>query len=157
MRDRVLPILNRTGLDTSSKDPAWLTRMAAICQEKLTTLNDIVKQTDFFFVEPSQYEEKAVQKQWKDPEAIVRLETIERTLREAKEWTTAALHADFERLGEAQGGMGKVVHPLRLALTGKSVGPGLFELAELLGKDACLRRVAQAVEFVRAGCARQVG
>ncbi len=157
LRDRVLPILNRAGLDTSSKDPAWLTRMAAICQEKLTTLNDIVKQTDFFFVEPSQYEEKAVQKQWKDPEAIVRLETIERTLREAKEWTTAALHADFERLGEAQGGMGKVVHPLRLALTGKSVGPGLFELAELLGKDACLRRVAQAVEFVRAGCARQVG
>jgi len=152
LRDRVVPILQKAGLDTSSRDSAWLTRMAAICQEKLTTLNDIVKQTDFFFVEPTHYEEKAVQKQWKDPESIARLEAIEQTLREAATWTTGALHTDFEKLGEAQGGMGKVVHPLRLALTGKSVGPGLFELAELMGRDECLRRVRRAIAFVREGC-----
>jgi len=157
LRDRVVPILHKAGLDTSTKDSAWLARMTAICQEKLTTLNDIVKQTDFFFVEPAQYEEKAVQKQWKDPEAIARLDAIEQSLRGAGDWTAAALHADFEKLGEAQGGMGKVVHPLRLALTGKSVGPGLFELAELLGREECLRRVAKAVEFVRTGCVQHVG
>jgi glutamyl/glutaminyl-tRNA synthetase len=43
------------------------------------------------------------------------------------------------------------VHPLRLALTGKSVGPGLFELAELLGRETSLKRVDAALEFVRRG------
>lgn len=155
LRDRVLPILRRNGLDTGGKDPAWLTRMAAICQEKLVTLNDIVKHTDYFFVEPAGYEEKAVQKYWKDAEAAARLDAIEGTLSNTMTWTAEALHAAFERLGETQGGMGKVVHPMRLALTGKSVGPGLFELAELLGKDACLRRMGRALEFVRAGCTQK--
>ncbi len=149
LRDRVVPILQKNGFDTGTKDPAWLTRMAAICQDKLVTLNDIVKNTDFFFAEPTHYEEKAVQKQWKDAESVARLEAIRSALAGAATWTTEALHADFEKLGDAQGGMGKVVHPLRLALTGKSVGPGLFELADLLGKDACLRRVDRAIEFVR--------
>ncbi len=156
LRDRVVPILQKQGFDTSQKDPAWLARMAQICQEKLVTLNDIVKQTDFFFVEPTSYEEKAVQKQWKDAEALPRLEAIRQTLANASAWTVEALHADVEKLGNEQGGMGKVVHPLRLALTGKSVGPGLFELAELLGKETSLRRVDKAIEFVRAGAMQQV-
>lgn len=157
LRDRVVPILQKQGFDTGAKGLEWLTRMAVICQDKLVTLNDIVKQTDFFFVEPASYEEKAVQKQWKDADALARMEAIQRTLANAAAWTTEALHADVEKLGAEQGGMGKVVHPLRLALTGKSVGPGLFELAELLGKETCLQRVGRAIEFVRAGCAQTVG
>ena len=45
-------------------------------------------------------------------------------------------------------GLGQFVHPTRLALTGKSVGPGLFELAELLGRDSCLARLRRAREYV---------
>ena len=45
--------------------------------------------------------------------------------------------------------MGQFIHPTRLALTGKSVGPGLFELAELLGRETCLARIARAIEYVR--------
>jgi glutamyl-tRNA synthetase len=56
----------------------------------------------------------------------------------------------IEELVESSGlGMGKYVHPMRLALTGKSVGPGLFELAELLGKDDCQRRMNAALSYMK--------
>jgi glutamyl-tRNA synthetase len=43
-------------------------------------------------------------------------------------------------------GSGKIIHPLRLALTGVSQGPGLFELMTVLGKETCLRRIGQALQ-----------
>ena len=46
-------------------------------------------------------------------------------------------------------GLGRLIHPTRLALTGKSVGPGLFELAALLGKESCLQRIESAIEFIQ--------
>jgi glutamyl-tRNA synthetase len=65
------------------------------------------------------------------------------------EWTHDALKGIFESLAaQAETGLGQYIHPVRLALTGKSVGPGLFELAELLGKETCLRRMGTALEYV---------
>ncbi len=146
---RVLPILERAGLDTGSKSKGWLTQMVRICKDKLATLNDIVKFTDFFFVEPAEYEEKPVKKHWRKEGALERLEIIRGVFEEADPWTAEALHEAYEALAaEADVGLGQFIHPTRLALTGKSVGPGLFELAELLGKDACRDRIARAIEYV---------
>ncbi len=146
---RVLPILERAGLDTGARSDEWLARMMRICKDKLATLNDIVKFTDFFFVEPTEYEEKPVKKHWRKDGALERLETIRRVINEADPWTSEALHEAYEAIAAEAGlGLGQFVHPTRLALTGKSVGPGLFELAELLGKDACRARVARAIEYV---------
>jgi len=47
-------------------------------------------------------------------------------------------------------GLGKVIHPVRLALSGKTVGPGFFELFDLLGRDESLARLEKAIEYVRA-------
>lgn len=96
--------------------------------EKLQTLNDIFRLTDFFFVGPAEYEEKAVKKYWQ---------------------TAGTIKTALETLASESGdGPAKFVHPLRLALTGKSVGPGLFELAELLGQAACLCRLQSAIEYL---------
>lgn len=150
LRDRVMPIMQRAGLDTAGKTPEWLARMAAICQEKIPTLNDIVAYTDFFFSEPSQYEEKAVKKQWDKPDAADRMERIAETVASVEPWTADAIKQAFESLAEQTGqALGQFVHPTRLALTGKSVGPGLFELTELLGKEAVARRFAQALSYIR--------
>lgn len=151
LRDRVAPILLHAGLDPSGKSPEWLTRMAAICQEKIPTLNDIVPYTDFFFVEPAEYDAKAVQKQWTKDGAADTLRAIRAAVADIAPWTLDALREAFERLVAASGaGLGQFVHPTRLALTGKSVGPGLFELADLLGKDTCLARLDKAIAFVEA-------
>ena len=154
LRDKVLPILHKAGYGTSGKSEAWLTRMAAICQEKIPTLNEIVPYTDFFFAAPTAYEEKAVTKQWGKPDAAEHLERIAAALARVDSvdsWEHDTLKAEFERLSAESGqGLGHYVHPTRLALTGKSVGPGLFELTELLGRDESLKRIRAAVEFIRA-------
>ena len=67
------------------------------------------------------------------------------------DWNRDALKDAYHVLGEEIGvGLGKLVHPTRLALTGKSVGPGLFELAELLGQDLCIARMHRGLDYVAA-------
>ncbi|MCC6490402.1 MAG: glutamate--tRNA ligase [Candidatus Hydrogenedentes bacterium] len=151
LRDRVVPILEKAGFDTSTRSSEWLTHMAAICQEKIPTLNDIVGYTDFFFVEPATYDEKAVKKQWEKEDALERMEKIVEVFKGIDPWNHDTIKGAFDALVEKTGvALGQFVHPTRLALTGKSVGPGLFELTELLGKDTALARMQRAIEFVRA-------
>jgi glutamyl-tRNA synthetase len=150
LRDRVLPLLRAAGFGVDSETPEWLTHMAFVCQEKIKTLNDIVPYTDFFFVEPAEYEEKAVKKQWMNPDAVPMLRMLRDTLAGVPEWTHDAIKARYEALvGETGRQIGQLIHPTRLALTGKSVGPGLFELTELLGKETSLARMDRAIEYVK--------
>jgi len=77
------------------------------------------------------------------------MEQLLETLRSLEPWTAEAMHDAYKAAAEkAEVGFGKLIHPTRLALTGKSVGPGLFELAELLGREACVKRMERAIEFV---------
>lgn len=148
--DRVLPILSKAGFNVSGKSRGWLERMVEICQEKIATLNHIVEYTDYFFNDVTTYEEKGARKQFQKPEALARMLEIADTLRDVNAWDHASLKAAFEALVARTGrGLGDYVHPTRLALTGKSVGPGLFELAELLGKEVCQQRIASAAEYIK--------
>ena len=151
LRDRLVAILEKAGFDTSSKTPAWLLELAAISQEKLPTLSRIVEIADFFFQDVAAYEEKASKKQFEKAESLLWLETALAAMEEASEWNRQALHELFEAKGqETELGLGKLVNPARLALSGKSVGPGFFELAELLGKETCLARMRRAINHVKA-------
>jgi glutamyl-tRNA synthetase len=61
------------------------------------------------------------------------------------DWTEAVLEAEVNRLAEAEGlKLGKVAQPLRAALTGSNVSPGIFEVAAILGRDETLRRIGDA-------------
>ena len=148
--DRVLPILEKQGFDVASRQRGWLERMAQICQEKIATLNNIVEYTEFFFKDVTEYEEKGVRKQFQKADALQRIIEIEEELHAVSDWNHEALKAAFEGLVAKTGrSLGDYVHPTRLALTGKSVGPGLFELAELLGKEACVERLAKAGAYIK--------
>jgi len=148
--DRLTPILETAGFDLSERSRDWLLQMTLICQEKLATLNDIVEQTDFFFVAPTEYEEKAVKKHWQKDDAAIILEQLLAAVANVEPWSHDDLKEAFKKLAENAGvGLGQLIHPTRLALTGKSVGPGLFELAELLGKDVCVNRMERALAYVR--------
>ncbi|MBI3118594.1 MAG: glutamate--tRNA ligase [Candidatus Hydrogenedentes bacterium] len=151
LRDRLVPILQRSGFDVQSKSEAWLTRLAEICHEKLPTLNHIGELAGFFFHDIDHYEEKAVKKHFQVESAADALAAVLQTFEQAEAWTAEALGASVHRMAESKGeSLGKYVHPTRLALTGKSVGPGLFELAELLGKETCLSRLKTAITHIKA-------
>ncbi|HNR30185.1 MAG TPA: glutamate--tRNA ligase [Candidatus Hydrogenedentes bacterium] len=149
-RDRILPILEAQGFDVRARTPEWLTRVAEICQGKIPTLNQIVQQTDFFFRPVTPYEEAGVKKHF-HMDGRLCLEAVLGVFASTDDWTSKTLHDAVQALADRMGtGLRKLVHPIRLALTGKTVGPGLFELAELLGKKTCLERIEDALAYIAA-------
>jgi glutamyl-tRNA synthetase len=86
-----------------------------------------------------------VKKNWK-PDSAQHLREVLGVLAGLEDFsassTEAVLRSTAERLGV---GSGKLIHPVRLAVSGRSSGPGLFEMLEVLGKDICLRRLERAI------------
>ena len=72
-----------------------------------------------------------------------------RRLQGLPEFSEPALHQLFEDLAAETGlPMGNLAQPVRLALTGRTASPGLYEIIDILGKPETLRRIAQAISFV---------
>lgn len=151
LKVRLVERLQAAGFDTAQRDDAWFTALTEVCQEKLATLNQIVELADFFFQEITEYEEKSVKKLWQAAGAAETMDQLVACMEGVSDWNRDTLKTAYHELGESLGvGLGKLVHPTRLALTGKSVGPGLFELAELLGKPTCLARMRQGRAYLEA-------
>jgi glutamyl-tRNA synthetase len=100
-----------------------------------------------------EYEEAAVKKYWeKDPEGTAgHLEALGAAL-SAATWDPLALEGALREVAERRGiSGGALIHPLRVALTGQTVSPGIFELFFLLGRETGVQRIAAAVARLRAG------
>ncbi|HKJ02622.1 MAG TPA: hypothetical protein VJ997_09210, partial [Longimicrobiales bacterium] len=113
---------------------------------------EMAEQAKPFVCEPLTFDEAAVAKHWaKDPAAtMVRLEALASMLRET-EWTESALEAALRELAQSmEVGAGKLIHPLRVAVTGQMTSPGIFEVLVLLGRARALGRVESAVRSVGA-------
>ncbi|MFH1764871.1 MAG: glutamate--tRNA ligase, partial [Gemmatimonadota bacterium] len=96
---------------------------------------------------------KAVKKHWaKDPEGTAeRLARLQESLAGAP-WDQASLEEVSRRLAEEmEVGAGNLFQPLRLALTGSSASPGIFDVLVLLGRERSLDRIGTAVNILRSG------
>ncbi len=139
----VRPLLELRGMQGGSD--TYLKDALALLKERVTTLEDFVTTGTFLFADPSAYDPEAAKKNWKSDSANhVRavLEVLAGLEVFSAASTEAALRSTAERLGI---GTGKLIHPVRLALSGRSTGPGLFEMMEVLGRDTCLRRLERAI------------
>jgi glutamyl-tRNA synthetase len=121
-------------------------RMAAVVQERVAVLGEVPAMVDFFFVEDPVIDHDSWQK------AIGRDETAAKILRAASEayatcdWSRDELHAVTAAVGESFGkGLSKAQAPIRVAVTGRRVGPPLFESLEVLGRDETRRRIDAAL------------
>jgi len=129
-------------------DDGWMGRLVQLLKVRARTVDDIADQALPFVKDALAFDEDAVAKHWmKDRDAArVRLRAVEAALR-GSEWTETALEEALRRQAEALGvGAGKLIHPLRVALTGRAASPGIFEVLVLLGTDRALGRVSEALE-----------
>ncbi len=131
-------------------------RFAAIAphiQERLTTLREVPEKIDFLFWPvgaPMDYEAAARDKAFGAEWALPLLTDVIAAYREAP-WTADDLKVSLEAVMERyEIKLGKAQAPVRVAVTGRSVGPPLFESMEVLGRDETLRRLSMAVEAVGA-------
>ena len=127
----------------------YITSVIGLMKERVVVLNDFVASCPYFFEEPVSYDEAAKSKNWK-PETAEHLLKLVIRFKSAESFTSASVEADLRATAEGlQIGAGKLIHPLRLALSGVSQGPSLFHMAEVLGKETVLRRIDLAVEKIQ--------
>jgi glutamyl-tRNA synthetase len=110
------------------------------------TTDDIVRQAKPYLTQQVEYEPEAVSKGWKDRAGSAEtLAAVQEALSSLETWDQATLEDSLKRLAETRGlSAGKLYQPMRVALTGLTVSPGIFEIMGALGRDLSLRRLADA-------------
>jgi glutamyl-tRNA synthetase len=133
------------------RDDAWWHELIELLKVRARTIPEMAVQARPYVGRDVVYDPAAVAKHWKEPErAAGQLELLAARFAGLEAFEPDALDAALRRLAEEQGvGAGKLIHPLRVALTGLSASFGIFDVARLLGRDEVLRRMRHAIEVLR--------
>jgi glutamyl-tRNA synthetase len=148
--EHILPLLTEHDLidpeqDTKQKD--YILKFIDLMKSRFRTFRQFVTLGAYFFKDPAKYEEKALRKNWKSREVNERIELLFAKLAELDDFTVVATEKVVRDVAEElEISAGKLIHPLRLAVSGYSVGPGIFELLEVLGSETVLRRIQTALQ-----------
>ena len=148
----VSPGLLKAGLvkdDTLSRDKEYVLKIIALLKPRLKRLSEISDMSRYFFRDPETYAEKAVKKHWSSPDVIEQLTNLQDQLEGVSDFNKESIEGVIRNMAEELNkGAGKIIHPLRLALTGVSFSPGIFEVMELLGKETVMNRLKTAIHFL---------
>jgi glutamyl-tRNA synthetase len=121
--------------------------IAPLAQTRMVTMNEIVALVDFLFLAEPIIDEAAWSKTFGGEEAVAMLDDAIVAFGETADWNADALKTALEAAGIARGlKLGKAQAPVRVAVTGRTVGPPLFEALELLGRDKTMARMRAAAE-----------
>ena len=150
----VTPGLVAAGLATVERleaERGWYHRVIDLVKVRARTMEDVVLQAGPYFRDQVEYDGEAVSRHWADPATVERLERLREVFASAAEWT----EGELERLVRAEAaregvGAGKLIHPLRVALIGMAVSPGIFEVAAVMGRARVQERLADAVVWLSA-------
>ncbi len=138
----VLPTIQEKGLPAEFDE-----RFVAIVdmvRERAKTLLDITDSMDYFYTDEITYEEKA-RKKFLVPENTAVFDTLIEMLSALESFDTQTIYEAFNEVIERKGlKLIKLAQPARVALTGGTVSPGIFEVMEMLGKDVVLERLKKA-------------
>ncbi len=129
-----------------------LERLLDLLRERSRTLREMAERARFALVEEIAYEEKARAKHL-TPASAELLQALHDGLAALDTWSDAGLEGVFESVRSAHGdlGMGKLAQPVRVAVTGGTASPGIFETLAVLGRERTLRRLSEAVHAARHG------
>lgn len=151
--NKILPLLKNylstTEFNLNKFSDEKLLQIIGAMKERVTFIHEFVESCKYFFEEPEEYEQKSIEKNWKEetPNHLNKLkDEFEKLINPTKE--------DYEKVfskvaEELNIGKGKLIHPLRLAVSGQSTGPGMFDLLFILGKDEVLKRIQKAIESIK--------
>lgn len=161
--DVVLPHLIEAGLLTTLETEKWVTadrrtvhrdyleKSSVLVQPRLTFAKDIVTENEYFFDEPSYVPSLLQWKNKGDAHARTHLRAAHEYIAslDAYDFNLSALEAHVKQMIKEKGfGMGDVLWPLRVALTGRDKSPTPFEVMEILGKEESLKRISGAIDKV---------
>ncbi len=142
------PMMHDLGFDTGSDE--YFERVVALLQTRLHFRADFVELSTYFFKEPESYDPNVVKKRWKDDSEKLLLQFIDK-MANLKVFDAPTLESCLKEVAEEnEVGNGRIIHPTRLAVSGVGMGPGLYEILQVLGKDKVIERMKKAIDIIPA-------
>ncbi|MDG1331310.1 MAG: glutamate--tRNA ligase [Crocinitomicaceae bacterium] len=133
-------------------DNHGLSRLATVCglmKERATFLEDILTEGAFLLEQPSEYDAKTVRKKWKNNAADLMTEWNAK-LSTLASFDAANVETEFKAfITSKELGIGAVLPLFRLLVTGKGMGPSMFDIAEFLGKEECVARIEKGLDAMK--------
>ncbi len=152
LTDLVTPPLKSAGLFRASyldEEKEWYQSVLLILRDRARRLGDFVDYGRSFFTDDFDYDPDAVAKRWKTSTTKEYLTVSRDGLAGLEDFTTEGIEKTIRILaGQAEISAAKLIHPIRVAVTGKAVGPSLFELLELLGRERVVERIDRALAYL---------
>ncbi len=150
LRDCIRPYLEKAGFIGAALSPEeeeYLLEVTRLIQDRLVTLSDAVELSEFFYRDIAEYEPKGLKHFRKDNFRQI-AGRITEALEGVEPWTQENVETAVRGVAEELGlKPAEVIHPTRMAVTGRTWGPGLFEIMQLLGKEKTVSRYKAAMEY----------
>lgn len=149
LAEEVIPFIEAKGYPVP-QDRAWLEKMLATLQERAKTLVELVEFAHFYLSDEIVLQEKAAKK-FLTPEVCEPLKQLIGELQGLSDFNEPQIESAFAKiLAERKLLLGKLAQPVRVALTGSTVSPGIYEVIAVLGKERTLRRLDKALDYIAA-------
>ncbi len=133
----------------NNKDYDYLKQVIATVRERARTLVELADASFYFYYDPSTYDEKGVQKHFLKENTVEIMRQTAAKLRQIESFDKEDVESLYRSLSEELGiSTGRLIHPTRLALTGRTAGPGLFEIMALLGREKTVDRLEKASAYI---------
>jgi glutamyl-tRNA synthetase len=142
------PFLEKAKIDISNEK--YLRAVLAIVKEKIKLFKDVPEWTRYFFTEDYDFDPAATENVFGKPEAATRLSALRDEFAKIDNWNLEQVESTLKALAQKLGcKTGDLVHPARVAVSGRSVGPSLYHMLEVLGKERVLARYDRMLASLR--------
>ena len=144
--DLFAPIVANNGVDESMER---ITQVVAMMKDRVSFVKELWPLCSFFFIAPTEYDQKTVKKRWKEDSAKVMGELAE-VLKGIEDFSIEGQEPVVMKWVEEKGyKLGDVMNAFRLALVGIGKGPGMFDISAFLGKEETIKRLQRAIEVLK--------
>ena len=139
------PFVQKAGIIVS--DGAYLLKVLEIVKEKIKLFKDVPDWIGYFFTEEYPFDPELVEHTLKTPGALDRLSRLRDKYAGVEDWSATGLETVLKQLGAEIGcKIGELVHPARVAVSGRSIGPSLYHMLEVMGKPRVLQRMDRVLQ-----------
>ncbi|MCX7725503.1 MAG: glutamate--tRNA ligase [Chitinispirillaceae bacterium] len=147
--EEIIPLLKEKGLvEENNFEREYIKKVVELLKIRSKKIPDLVNFSEYFFKDPVSYEDKA-EKKYFSKEAVQYLQKVIERFKESPQFTASTTEAIIRSIAELLNIQpAKIIHPVRLAVSGVSFGPGLFEMLELIGKERVIKRMEKAIEYI---------
>lgn len=146
LRDEIQKSIRLERIKHQNYSDEYLLLIINAMKERVSFVHDFIDKCKYFYEPPTEYEQKAVEKNW-NSDTPQQLQKLSSTFANLSNPTKIDYENVLTKVAEELGvGKGKLIHPLRLAVSGQSTGPGVFDILYILGKDEVIRRINTALE-----------